>query len=172
MDSKIIRKRPEKKDARRINSADVFVILLCIVCIIGMVLRFGVLETIENNAKSQGATMTVLIEGISSSSKDYLTAGDIVYMAEDGNKIGSLSSVLSVTPSVFYEYSDDGSINEKQSVNGRVDIRAVITIEGSMTEAGFLLDGTTYVAPNMRLSICTSSFSVTALITDITVVEK
>lgn len=172
MDSRIIRKRPEKKDARRLNSADVFVILLCIVCIIGIVLRFGVLETIENNSRSEAATLTVLIEGISSTSKDYFVSGDTVYLTDRDMRLGTLGSIVSVTPSTYYEYAQDGSIVEMQSVNGRIDVRAVISIEGCLTDSGFLLDGTTYIAPNMTLSINTYSVSVTALVTDIAVVKK
>ena len=172
MDNRITRKRPEKKGARHINSADVFVILLCVVCIIGMVLRFGVVETIENNAKNEAATLTVLIEGISSTSKDYISSGDEVFISENGMKLGTVSSILSVTPTSYYEYKDDGSIDQLQSVNGRVDVRAVISIEGSSTEAGFMLDGKTYIAPNMTLSVNTSSISVTALVTNLELIEK
>jgi hypothetical protein len=52
-----------------------------------------------------------------------------------------------------------------------VDIRAVLSVKGTMTESGFMLDGTTYVAPNMTLSLNTAKLSVVATVIDITIVE-
>ena len=164
--------KPEKKTTGRINLADVMVLLLCVVCIVGLVLRFGVLNTIETNATSEAASVTVLIEDIAGTSKDYILLGDEVYLSESGLRFGTVSSILSVSPSSYYEYRDDGSINQMQSVNGRIDVRVVISVEGCMTESGFLLDGTTYIAPNMTLSLNSSSLSVTALITDLQTAEK
>ena len=164
--------KTEKRSGRRINSADGFVVLLCLVCIVGMVLRFGVLDAIEYNATHEAATVTVLIEGVSETSRGYIAGGDEVFLKGSGMRLGTVSSIVSVTPSNYFDYSDDGSINQMQSVNGRVDIRAVITVDGSMTESGFLLDGTTYIAPNMMLSLYTASLSVSALVVDLTPIEK
>lgn len=172
MNKKVGSKVTEKKTVGRINSADVMVLLLCIVCIIGLVLRFGVLNTIETNATSEAASVTVLIEGIAGTSKDYILLGDEIYLSESGARLGTVSSILSVSPSSYYEYRDDGSINQMQSVNGRIDVRVVISVQGCMTEAGFLLDGTTYIAPNMTLSLNSSTLSAVALITDVQTAEK
>ena len=172
MEKKMNSNRPEQRTAARFNSADVMVLLLCVVCIVGLVLRFGVLNTIETNATSEAATVTVLIEGIAGTSKDYILPGDEIYLSESGARFGTVSSILSVSPSSYSEYRDDGSINQMQSVNGRIDVRVVISVEGCMTESGFLLDGTTYIAPNMTLSLNSSSLSVTALITDLQTAEK
>ena len=163
--------KPEGKARARMNSADLMILMLCIVCIAGMVLRFGVIEKIENEANAQAATVTVLIEGVSSSNKDYLVLGDDIYFSDSAKKFGSVSSIFSVAPSPVYEYGDDGSIEQMNSVNGRVDIRAVLSAKGIMTESGFLLDGTTYVAPNMTLSLNTSKLSVVATVIDISVVD-
>ena len=161
----------EGRSRTRMNSADLMILLLCIICVAGMVLRFGVIEKIENEATAQTATVTVLIEGISSTNRDYLVLGEDIYFTDSDRKFGSVSSILSVAPSPVYEYSDDGNIEQMNSVNGRVDIRAVLSAKGTMTEAGFLLDGTTYVAPNMTLSLNTAKLSVVATVIDINIVE-
>ena len=155
----------------RLNSADLMILMLCIVCIAGMVLRFGMIEKIEKEANAQAATVTVLIEGVSSTSRDYLVLGDDVFFGKNLEKFGSVSSILSVAPSPVYVHGDDGSITQMNSVNGRVDIRAVLSVNGTMTESGFLLGGTTYIAPNMILSLKNEKLSVNATIIDVKIVE-
>ncbi len=163
--------KTEKKAPARMNSADLMILMLCIVCIVGMVLRFGVLEKIENEANADAAAVTVLIEGVSSTSKDLLALRDNVYIGDGSPITGSVSSILSVAPSPVYEYGDDGSITQMNSVNGKVDIRAVLSVNGRMSESGFLLEGTTYIAPNMTLSLKTEKLSVIATVIDVTVME-
>ncbi len=172
MRGKLQRENRKKAPSKRINSADVMILILCIICIGGMVLRLGVMDKIEHDATAKAATVSVLIEGISSTSRNCLVEGDDVYFSKSGARLGTVSSILSVTPSIVYEPSDDGTLTQHQSVDGKIDVRAVLSVEGSMTESGFLLDGTTYIAPNMAIPIKTAGLSVTVLVTDIAVVNN
>ena len=161
------RTNTDKTVGRRINSADVMILLLFVACIAAMVMRFGLVERIEHRANAQNVNVSFLIEGVSGTSAQYLHIGDEVYLADNDMKAGRISGVSAAEPSVVYVYADDGSILQKQAVDGRVDIRGTLTMSGTLTESGFMLDGTTYIAPNMTLQIKTQYISVSMLITDI-----
>ena len=160
----------EKKKRARLNSADIMIFLLCVVCIAGLVLRFVVLDKIESNASAQSATVTMLIEGVSDTSREYLSESARMYL-EDGTTLLGTVRTVSATPSPVYIYEDDGSITRMDSVNGKVDIRIELDVSGVNSESGFMLGGTVYIAPNMSLPVKTSTLAVTGLITDITVSE-
>ena len=160
----------EKKKRARLNSADLMIFLLCVLCIAGMVLRFVVIDKIEKDASSQSATVTMMIEGVSETSREYLSESAQVYL-EDGTTVFGTVSTVSSTPSPVYVYEDDGTITRMDSVNGRVDIKVELSVSGAMTESGFMLGGTTYIAPNMTLPVKTSMLTVSGTILDISVAQ-
>lgn len=162
----------EKATGRRINSADIMIVLLFIVFVAGIILRFGLIEKVDKRAVDKTATVSFVIEGVSSSSVDFLSVGDEVAFSDGGMKIGQISSIDSAEPSIVYYHSDDGSIISYPSVDGKVDIKGTITVKGSLTDEGFMLDGTTYISPNMTLWTNTSKISVSMLVTNIEVNEK
>ena len=160
----------EKKKRARFNSADVMIFLLCVLCIAGMVFRFVLIDKIENDAASQSAAVTVLIEGVSETSRQYLTDGTTVYL-EDGTTVLGTVSAVTATPSPVYIYEDDGTITKMDSVDGRIDIKVQISALGSLTEQGFMLGGTRYIVPNMTLPVKTSMLDVSVLIMDVSIAQ-
>ena len=164
--------KSETSAGSRINSVDIMVILLCIVCIAGMVFRFGMIENVELSATKHTVTVSYVIEGISDTSVEYLSQGDEVFFSDDKGKIGTLSSTPTSSPSIVYVYGDDGSITQKASANGKVDVKGTFTAYGEMTDSGFMLNGTTYIAPNMTISIETQNIALSMLIVDISIVEN
>lgn len=161
----------ERATGRRINSADVMIILLFVVCIVGMVLRFGLMEKIEQRAADQTVTVNFVIEGVSSSSAEYIGAGDDVFFSEGEAYVGRVASVNAPEPSTVYYHGEDGSVVSYNSVDGKIDIKGSMTMKGSMTDAGFMLDGTTYIAPNMTLWVKTQNITVSMLVTSIEVTQ-
>lgn len=158
---------PAVQKSNKINSADIMVILLVLVFIVGMVFRFGVIQKIDTDSKKQSATVSFVVEDISSSSAGFFHVGDMVYFASDMKTIGTISEVSEPVASQRYIYTDDGNIVLTEATDGKVDIRANMTVLGEKTERGFMLDGTTYIAPNMSIEIKTKHISVTLLITNI-----
>lgn len=161
----------ERATGRRINSADVMIVLLFIVCIVGMVLRFGLMEKIEQRAADQTVTVSFVIEGVSSTSADYISVGDEVYFSENDAKVGKIVSINDPEPSVIYYHGEEGSIVSYQSVDGKINLKGSMTMKGSMTDAGFMLDGTTYIAPNMTLWVKTQNITVSMLVTSVEVAQ-
>ena len=76
MSRKKTKTKLENTTGKRINAADITIILLVIVFIVGMVLRFGVMDKIENRATEKTATVSFIIEGVSAGNAGYITAGD------------------------------------------------------------------------------------------------
>ncbi len=161
----------ESSTGKRINAVDIMIVLLFIVCIAGMVLRFGLMDKIEHRASDKTATVSFVIEGVSSSSVDFITVGDKMYMIDGESLVGEISGVEPATPSTVYYHTDDGKVLSYSSVDGKVNISGKMTVKGSLSERGFLLDGTTYIAPNMNLWVKSQKISVNMLITNIEVIE-
>ena len=159
-----------KEKRARLNSADVMIFLLCVLCIAGMVFRFVALDKIENEATAQTATVALSIEGISDTSVPYLSSGTEMYLEDGTTVLGSINSVVA-TPSIVHVCQDDGTIVSMESVNGKLDIRIELAVSGVMTEAGFMLGGTTYIAPNMTLPVKTSALSVSTTVMDVKIAE-
>ena len=172
MSRRKVENKIEQTTGKRINAADIMIVFLVIVFIAGMVLRFGVLDKIERRANDKSATVSFVIEGISATSAEYITVGDKMYISDGNVELGEVASVGLPEPSVVYYHSDDGSILSYSSVDGKVNISGSLTVKGSMTEQGFLLGGTSYIAPNMSLLVQSGKISVSILVTNIEVAEN
>lgn len=172
MSRKKERAKLENTTGKRINAADITIILLVILFIVGMVLRFGVMDKIENRATEKTATVSFLIEGVSAGNAGYITAGDKMYISDSGMEMGVVASVAEPEPSTVYYHTDDGKIISYPSVDGKINIRGTMTVKGSLDEQGFFLGGTNYVAPNMSLYVHSEKISVNMLITNIEVTEN
>ncbi len=162
----------EYTTGKRINAADIMIVLLVIVFIVGMVLRFGLMDKIEQSATEKTASVSFVIEGVSSGSAEYLAVGDKIYIKDSDTELGTVSGVNSPEPCAVYYHADDGSILSYSSVDGKVNISGTITVFGSMTEQGFMLGGTKYIAPNMSLWVQSTKLSVNMLVTNIEVTEN
>ena len=164
---KTIKSSPSSAIGTKINSADVMIILLCLVCIAAMIFRFGFIEQVEYSATKDNVNISFVIEGISEGNVEYIKNGDELWLSDANVPLGTLSSITGILPSTEYVYGDDGTITQKQSVNGKVDLRGIISAQGEMTNSGFMLNGTEYISPNMTVAIHTKTLSVYLTILDI-----
>ncbi len=162
----------ERTTGRRINSIDIMIFFLVIVFVLGMVLRFGVLDEIQHKAAEKNATLSFIIEGVSEGNFDYIGTGDKMFLSDSSEELGSIQSLNAPEPYSVYYKADDASILSLPSVDGKVNISGTLTVKGSLTDKGFLLNGTTYIAPNMNLYVNSSKISVSMLITNIEINEN
>ena len=96
----------------------------------------------------------------------YFKAGSPVYSHTLGCDFGTLVGEAKASPAVFY-VEDDGKITKVESVSGRVDVIGQFEAEGAMSESGFSIGGTQYVAPGMSTYASFSEINATILITDV-----
>ena len=170
--------KKNKADKKSTNVADVMIVLLCILAIAGMVLRFGFLEKIEQRAHDTEATVSVLIEDISKSSADMLCDGDVLRFSESGDEIGLIKSP-NIKAAIYYFYTNDGQVVAKPSTDDvenaegdvKVNVEMQLSVKGEMTEKGFMLNSTKYIAPNMTLYTETEGLSVSMTVMNIVISE-
>ncbi len=158
-----------QKSKIRFNILDFLIVAVVILCIVGVLLRGGA-ETTDPKLETQRAIVTYKVSNIQSASQHCFQAGDRIYSQSLGCDMGYLVGKVEVTPAVSY-IEDDGVITKTVSVTDRIDLVGQFECEGKMSESGFSIGGTQYIAPGMSTYAYLPNINVNILITDVTVVE-
>ena len=162
----------EKRKGRTPSALDVFVVLIVLACLAALALRLTVgREGVLPKGVPEKATYSVSFEiaGQRDTAGSEISTGDIFY-TEDGTLFGTLSGSVSRIPARRYTVAEDGTLVMSRSPEGdgaRSDVTGTLAVEGYPVEYGFLAAGTTYIAPNCRISLHTENMTVTARITGI-----
>lgn len=163
-----------KKDRKKLNAMDWFLILAVVLCLAGAAFRMAVGS--EGGSFSQPVTMeeyvvSFKISNIRNSSSEYLEADTPFYIDTTDQYFGTILGNVSVTPALFYLEDASGNYVEAYAPeNGdatRVDVTGTMLVSGYMADGGFLLGGTTSLAINKSLALRSSHIYVTITITDI-----
>ena len=128
----------------RINILDFLILAVVILCIAGALLRGGV-KTTDEKLETQTAVISFAIFNV------------------QGRIVGEIEA----TPSVYY-VEKDGEIVRAYSDIGRVDLRGTFECEGQMSESGFLIGGTQYIAPGMTTYAYLPNINANIMIMDVT----
>lgn len=150
----------------KVNILDFLIFALVAIVIVGAFLRANVKQN-DVRLETQTAVLAFKISNVQAASAQYFRGGDPVYSDSLGCDIGTLidGSVV-VTPAVFYT-ERGGTIIKTISAIERVDICGEIECVGQMSESGFLLGGTQYIAAGMTTYACLPEINASILITDI-----
>lgn len=154
-----------KKTKFRVNILDFLILAVVALCIVGAVWRGGV-KTTDEKLESQTAVISYFISNVQSASQYCFQEGDPIYSQTLGCDLGHLVGKVEVEPSVYY-VEDDGKIIKTVSSADRIDIRGQFEAEGKMSESGFSIGGTQYIAPGMSTYAYLPNINVTILITDV-----
>ena len=145
----------------KVNVLDFLILVLVVIVIAGAFLRANVKQS-DVKLETQTAVLSFKISNVQAASAKYFKDGDPVYSDSLGCAIGTLvGDSITKTPAVSY-VERGGAIIKTTSALGRV-------CEGQMSESGFLLGGTQYVAPGMSTYACLPEINAYILITDIRV---
>lgn len=153
----------------RFNILDFLILAVIALCIVGALLRGGV-KTTDEKLETQTAVVSYFISNVQSASQHCFQEGDRVYCQTLGCEMGRLVGKVEATPTLYY-VEDDGKIIPTYSEAGRVDIRGQLEVEGKMSESGFSVGGTQYIAPGMSMYVYLPNINVTILITDVAIKE-
>lgn len=150
----------------RVNILDFLILAAVILCIVGAFLRGGARQT-DEKLETQTAVISFKINNVQSATVKYFTDGDAVYSETLGCDLGTIiGDSITASPAVGYvEYG--GQILKTESDLGRVDIRGSFECAGQMSESGFLVGGTQYIAPGMTTYACLPKINASILITDV-----
>lgn len=159
-----------KKAKFRFNILDLLILVVILLCIAGALLRGGV-KTTDEKLETQTAVISYFISNVQSASQHCFQEGDPIYSHTLGCDLGHLVGKVQVEPSVYF-VEDDGKIIKTVSDAGRVDIRGQFEAEGKMSESGFAIGGTQYIAPGLSTYAFLPNINVTILITDVTLKDE
>ncbi len=153
---------------------DVFMILICVICVAGVAVRAIVGRDASVPAPKPEQTeyaVSFELTGARADATGYFTAGEVLY-TEDGEVFGTVRDQVSVTPAKIFSEDEDGRLvlSYSGADNGDgslVDIKGTLTLEGFETDYGFLVGGKLYIAPNYELTLHTSKTTANVRITGI-----
>lgn len=150
----------------RVNILDFLVFALMAIVIVGAFLRANVKQN-DTRLETQTAVLSFKISNVQAASAQCFRSGDPVYSDSLGCDIGTvIGGSITATPAVFY-VERGGIIVKTVSATERVDVYGEIECVGQMSESGFLLGGTQYIAPGMTTYACLPEINASILITDI-----
>ncbi len=154
------------KSRLRLNIIDFLIIIVVLGAMVGIAVRAGVVEKVTNRSKLETARISFLIQDIQESSADYFNAGDEFRSLTHDAFFGTLES-RQIMPAEAFISDESGHIIKTHSGNNRIDVRGTLLCEGTFTEDGFLLGGTSFIAPNAYINLQSSSLMVYITVTDI-----
>jgi len=113
-------------------------------------MRYNLADQINLNANGETFEIEFLILDIQEASQQYLQPGKSFYMTLENIKIGDITDILDITPSIFYAEKINGDIIKTERP-GRIDVTGMMTSTGRTTKEGTMINGNTFVAPNKEL---------------------
>lgn len=156
---------------KRIAAADAFIILLLLLSIAAIGVRITVGSGGLLSADERGEfIVSYVVSGTKSEYSDAFSGGRAFYL-ENGEEFGVLREGAVFTPAKTYAENADGTYRAAYASDGTVDVKGTATVSGIMTESGFLLGGSRYIAANLPLTISSSDITVTITVTDITAIQ-
>ena len=157
------------KNKIRFNIIDFVIIIALIGCIVGVALRYNVVDKIGLSSHSDNVEIEFVIFSIRPTSYDAMVKGDTFYWKQNNMEIGTLKEATGSYSEVFIPTSDLKMV--KSFRDDRYDVRGVFSATGAMTESGFMLGGSQFLAPGKSLNVISKNIDVTLTITKITKVD-
>ncbi len=168
-----------KKQAKRLNALDWFIIIIVLVCAVAIGIRFFSVRGSDVNDKVELENYVISFEILdikNSSAQNYMDAGTNFYLQETNEFLGTLREGITVRDAqTFYEMPDGTIVWAQNTATGdlyRVDVEASLDARGKLDANGsFLLGGNRYIGMNKEVKIYSKYLAVTALITGIVKAE-
>lgn len=161
-----------KKRRFRFNILDVVILIILVACVLGIAVRYNVVDKINTKSTLQQAEIEFLIKDIKPTSAQAIKEGSAFYWTENGITLGKVKTGgITITPAEKFVTNIDGKWL-KTTNEERNDVRVLLQAEGLMTDSGFMLSGTQYLAPGKEMLIGSSEISVNVTITDIKIVTN
>ena len=137
----------KKHDKNRFNAIDALIIIVLIACIVGLVFRYGKFGKSALDENLENYEIYFSVSNIAYTSEDAFVPGDTVTLADSGAVLGEFSRLGTILPAEFVTQDKSGNlISVNYPASTRIDVKGYITSQGIMTENGYFVGGTTYVA--------------------------
>ena len=162
-----------KRTKLQFNIIDVVIIIAVIACCVGMYIRYNIgdAEGDKQEINQISAKIEFLLPEVNEQLCDVLNAGSPVYYGGDSEPIGELSTIISKLPSERFVTLNDGTIVKTFSDELYFDVRGIITVNGVMTEKGFMLNGDVFLAPGVNFGVQTPEADFSCVVTNVIIGE-
>ena len=168
-----------KKQEKRLNALDWFVIVVVLVCAVAVGIRFISVRGSDVNDKVQLENYVISFEILdikNSSAQNYMDAGTNFYLEETDEFLGTLREGVTIRDAqTFYEMHDGSVVLAQNTATGdlyRVDVEGSLDAKGKIDANGsFLLGGNRYIGMNKEVKIYSKYLAVTVIITGIVKTE-
>ncbi len=170
------------KTLPKFKALDAVIILLVILAVVGVYFRYNLLDKLTTNHDLKEYTVSFSVEDIRFTTQNYISVGDQVYYADDGEKLGILigesedmaQMAFSVVPASEAFIMEDGTVKEVFYPNdeSRVDASGRMICVGSYTDdGGFMVAGSRYLSAGQKVAVRTELVSLTIVIQEIQLAE-
>lgn len=151
----------------RFNGIDLLIVILVIACIVGIAMRYDVVDVIRYAGDEQTARVSFFLANIKESSEDCFEEGDAFYIDQTNEYLGVLEGGFVFEPAEDFNMTASGEYVKSASVNARSDMRGTIEAKGVFSNEGFLLNNTKYIAPGSEITLQSNKIKVTITVTGI-----
>lgn len=180
-----LQKETEIKKRRfpKFGVLDAVIILLAIVIVAGVYFRYNLFDKLNNAKNLKECFISFKTDEITTAISRELEKDDRIYFKNDGKTLGTLtvpseeiSVVIQEQPATHTVFKDGKTYPDVQYPQGMEDSliygTGTIRSDCSVSEDGtFLLNGSLYLAPGQRYTVCTEKVTLTITITDIEVAD-
>ena len=157
----------KNSSAKRLNVIDVLIIIGVVLCVVGIVIRFGGFSFVSPSKDLDQFELRFSVKNLSYTSEDAFVKGDTVTAVDSGVVLGKLMDV-DWMPAEFYALDKSGNpIVVSYPESTKIDVTGTILSEGVMGENGYLLGGVSYVAPGAEYAVQTEHMDFVLKIIDI-----
>ncbi len=154
----------------RFNAIDLFIIIAFIGCIVGLALRYKLIDFINDSNNQNNALISFRVTNVQKPSEDFISLGDKFFLKEGTNvsNLGAVSEFHS-SPAEVYNFDADGNyiLGTKDDDEKRIDVTGKLIASGLFSNEGFLANDTKYIAPGGEFTVFSDKIEFTLIITDI-----
>ena len=158
-------KNNQSRSGARFNLFDVILILALIACIGGIVSHVYFISDL-NEQQSDRATIAFSVSGVSERTAETFCVTDCaIYSSENDHLLGSLVTAAYTNQALSIE-APDGSLVTVTHPD-KMDITGDMSLTGTWSEDGFLIDGITLATVGKTISVYTNGAVCTVTITGV-----
>ena len=173
------RQRKERRESRfpKIYILDVIIILLIVAIGLGIYFRYSLFDLLGNSKVHVETIVSYSIDNIKDTTSYYIDIDDKVYIKNSGEDFGTIiansensENPLSESPAteIVYDYENREYITVSYPSGTRIDAKGRIKCSGIFGEDGaFMLNGSEYIAPGQKITVCTEKVTVEITVLDI-----
>ena len=160
--------RNVQKNKVSFNVIDVFILVFVAACLVGLVIRVGNFNIMDNGKSLEDYRIHFDVSNISSDSEDYFIRGDSVTDTNSGLVLGKIEMIDSISPAqILVKNAENEYVTVNYPPNTRVDISGTLISSGVMESNGYMLGGTTHIAAGDVFVVQSEHMNFTLTVTNI-----